>query len=693
MGNILLLVRNIGPAEANLYENLRTPQRDVFVYDVSGLFIRGGTNPPVWMRSYELRSSLMAHHLVNRWLEDLDIDHVVASGIEACGFAAANLDRAFVPILWPADLDFSSAKVNLTRDFERLLRVTDRLLLPDDYEMDKALAKGSERAHLRVPLPAIPSGEFLGTHETPRVALIHQTGEGPAAVEFAAALSEATAVEIVALDINALFRSRDMIQSLELRATMTQRLRAFTHVVVTGAGGHHATLLHALQHQASRVIVEPRISTAVVAQELGFPHFARGMAIAELLPSVVSEQAPASLSPQEDHTDYLETLLAKMAQPVEPGFEELAVASQEGPVNVFFSAAALEDRSDGARPMRIRNMAEALPHETPTLRVPGSPLAVRRRHQTLERLMSEGRVPGIFYGENSTSPMGQGVAPELTALISSFTSRGGRSSWFVRDFHWLEDLDGYLDEERLVQIRRDGLDELERLEAVTDLLVAPSDTSAQHFNTLLENAGLSRRQWFALPPAVNPHSAVAPVEPPGPKDDITVLYVGGTGSIYAMDGYLDALQHLPERFKIDFIVRPPEKEQLSEDLSERGLLTGDRTRLLSTTLERYWPRTKHCIGTVLLDSEYGRLSFPYKTVSMLERGFPTLCYEDMGIAEFVTSHDIGIACGRSSEQIVAGITRLADEWVGGIRTAQQHETWGVRVRSLLRELTDDPFGG
>lgn len=228
--------------------------------------------------------------------------------------------------------------------------------------------------------------------------------------------------------------------------------------------------------------------------------------------------------------------------------------------------------------------------------------------------------------------------------------------------------------------------ELESLEAVTDLLVAPSDTSARYFNTLLESAGLSGRQWFALPPAVNPHSAVAPVAPPVPKDDITVLYVGGTGSIYAMDGYLDALQHLSERFKIDFIVRPSEKERLRETLSDRGLLTADRTQLLSTTLERYSPRTRHCIGTVLLDSEYGRLSFPYKTISMLERGFPTLCYDDMGIAEFVTSHDIGVACGRSTDQIVAGITRLADGWVAGISAAQQHETWGARVTSLLREL-------
>lgn len=686
MATILLIARNIGPSEASVVDAFRATGHQVHVYDVSGRFVTGGGKQPIWMRGYELRTSPLSRNLLASMIDEQGIDHVVASGVEACGFAAHNLTRRFIPLLWPTDLDFSASRLNMTRDLEQLLRMTDRLLLPDDYEMDKALAKGSRVAHLRLPLPPVRRDAYLGTLDTPRVALLHATGQAPEATEYAWALSAISKAHVEPMDIAALYSAADLQAQRGLHATMA-RLEGFSHAVVTGVGPHHVTVLRMLQGQASRMVVEPTISTGVVAQELGYQHVARGLAVGDLLRQVTTGQPSPAEQPGAPQEDYLNVLQRAMNRPVDPELEELTVVASDGPVNVFFAVGALQDQSNGARPMRIRNMSEAVGRRAPTLRVPCTAHAVRRRTATLRRLIDGGREIGIFYGENSTSPMDPDVLPVLTDLISTFNAHGGRSAWFVRDLHWLDEFDGYLtDRDARAEIRKRGLAELTTLAAVAHLLAAPSESSAQHFNALLALHGEATHEWMALPPAIDAAGVVGPPPAPAPEDEVTVLYVGGTGGIYAMGNYLDALRDLPERFRIDFIARPAEQETLVTGLEERGLHRSGRCRVLTTTLERYAPRTQHCIGTVLLDSDYARLSFPYKTVSMVERGFPVLCYQDMGIADFVVSRDVGLTCGRSPESIHGALLRLSENWPRGIEEAQRSEGWDARVTLLQQEL-------
>jgi hypothetical protein len=176
-----------------------------------------------------------------------------------------------------------------------------------------------------------------------------------------------------------------------------------------------------------------------------------------------------------------------------------------------------------------------------------------------------------------------------------------------------------------------------------------------------------------------------------PCDGITLLYSGGISEIYGMDRYLTALTELDKSVLIDFVVRKPEIEPLQLELNRLGLLDSGRTRILHTTMDLYQPRTSRTIGAVLLDSEYAKLSFPYKTVTMIERGYPILCYSDMGIADFVVSNDLGLAVERTVEAVLEGVNTLIEHGASGMGTARLEETWENRVRTIEQLLKKNFF--
>ncbi|TFI19613.1 hypothetical protein E4A41_14470, partial [Micrococcus endophyticus] len=93
-----------------------------------------------------------------------------------------------------------------------------------------------------------------------------------------------------------------------------------------------------------------------------------------------------------------------------------------------------------------------------------------RRARVVAEAVEAGRPLGLFYGENSTSPIPDPrVTAELADLMRRFSAAGGRSVWFVRDLHWLDEIEGYLedaDARRDVQER--GLAELDALQAAAD---------------------------------------------------------------------------------------------------------------------------------------------------------------------------------------------------------------------------------
>lgn len=166
---------------------------------------------------------------------------------------------------------------------------------------------------------------------------------------------------------------------------------------------------------------------------------------------------------------------------------------------------------------------------------------------------------------------------------------------------------------------------------------------------------------------------------------MTVVYSGGIGEIYRMDNFLRAVQILNENdFFFDFIVRKDEQSQLEESLLDCGIVIGDRVRLLNVDFEDYVPRTSKAIGVVLLDGDYAKFSFPYKTMSFIEKRFPVLTYDDMAISDFVTDENIGLSCGRSTPNIMDALMKLAvmEDIEFEFDVSQESNSWKSRLAPI-----------
>lgn len=698
MSTVLLLTRSPGPAEAQVYSSLRNAGHQVHVLDVNGQWFRGGARVPLWMKGYRLRRSVLATSYMTRVIESQGVDRVIALGLEAAAFAAENVVVPFIPWLMRGSLDFSSARTALVNDFAVLNTATDRLLLDDEWEMDKAGAKDSTVAHLLSPLLLGDGRPVLATEGGTHVALVHPQSMDTGRVEtyrenLAAALD---GPEVVAVEAESLYRGRDLSRGRLLGPTLSTRLGGYSHAVVVGTSRHHAALLGSLHGQWDRVILEETIGNGNLARDLGLPHVARGLRIsAELQRMVAAEPAgpamahPASARTVHHDTDVVSVLDGIMDRPVKRDFEELAALQGTGPLDVFYSVAPLQDRTNGARPQRIRNMAEAFDRPEPAIRLYSSGGGFRRRAAAVRRMLAEGRPVGVFYGENSTSPIASTEAvDDLERLMDELRAAGGRCAWFVRDLHWLDEVDGYLDDEAMrSELTARGLQELRQIGDRSDLLLSPSTASGEGFNRLLTKHGESERAWVPLPPAVAGANVVDAGGLRPVAEGTTLLYAGGMNSVYGMDDYLAAVSDGETGYLLDFVVRDEEADYLRTCLDRHGLLDQERVRILTVPLDLYRPRTAVCLGIVLLDSDYARFSFPYKTVSMMERGFPVLCYRDMGIAGFVREHRVGIDCERTTESIRAGIEHLVEVGAPGLERARTTESWDGRVQTVREALS------
>ena len=328
-------------------------------------------------------------------------------------------------------------------------------------------------------------------------------------------------------------------------------------------------------------------------------------------------------------------------------------------------------------------MADALDDGGAAVRMSSVPGVFDRRVRAVRAAITAGRPLGLFYGENSTSPIPvPRVTEELADVMREFSRAGGQTVWFVRDLHWLDDIEGYLED---ADARRDtqarGLLELETLAAAADRLAAPSIESGRGFDALLARHGRAGHDWVPLPPAVAPANTVPPgLRAPG-DEGLTLLYAGGVSGIYGLGQYLDAAARLDEAIRLDFVVRPGERDALDALLEDHGLADRPGVRVTTVPFEWYVPGTADVVGVVLLGGEYARFSFPYKTMSLVERGYPILCFADMAIAAFLEENRLGLGVDRDADAIRAGLERLAELGAPGVGEAQRSQTWGARLNA------------
>lgn len=693
MTKVLLLTRGFGPAQAQVYSSLRSAGHVVEILDVNGHWLRGGAEIPLWMRGYRLRRSPLATGYMMQFIESRKVDQVIAMGLEPGAFAGENIARPFIPWLLRGSLDFSAARIGMGTDFSVLNSSAGRLLLDDEWEMDKASAKGSTVPHLRTPQLLGSGHAVLSRDAQPKVALLHPHDMAVERLEIyretlAAVLGR---TPVVPVQVESLYRARDLGRDRRLEPTARARLEGYTHAVLLGTSPHYGAVLGTLAGDWPRIAVEQTIGSGNLAGDLGLKNSARGLKLATVVREMVSgevETAPGvTRHPRLTHDgeDVLDVLNELMAISVPPGYEELAAMKSSGPLNVFYSVAGLQDRTNGARPQRIRNMAEAMDEQQPALRIFSSDNGFSRRARALQAMLEKGRPAGLFYGENSTSPIAsERAVDQLQRLMDDFRAAGGRSAWFVRDFHWLDTIDGYLDEDALRdEVTRRGLKELRQIGDRADVLLAPCAESGEGFNRLLTEHGESAREWKPMPPAVAAANVMDAASLDPAEDGTTLLYAGGLNSVYGMDLYLTAIRDQVDEFLLDFVVREDDVPFLHSLLERHGLAdASDRVRIQTMPLDLYRPRTTTCLGMILLDSEYARFSFPYKTVSMIERGFPILCYDDMAIADFVCRLSVGVACARTPEGIRQGIERLTAARAPGLAEARHTQTWNARVNEL-----------
>ena len=706
----LMITAGFGVAEARLVDDARRNGSTMDVIDVQGpswlRFTGSGRPVPLfrWIAQWPLRdSSNQVARVMRQVLERGAYDLILASGLRACGFAGRYLEAEFVPLLWRGDLDFSAVRRHSEEDFAAVTRAVDRLFLEDEWEFDKALSKGSWSAHLRHPRRALPP-ELLPPlaeeFETPSVVVLHP--EHVDADRLAAQMEALqTAVDTVpgaslrSLSASALYRTRDLAAGRAFDAVAATRLGGATHVVLVGSSRDHAAVGELLVGTgfAERLVVEDTIGSGAWAA--GHPGVRTGRGL-----RLVTELAAALRGGPEPHsavdtvdggtTDLLAAYRAAMTGRVDRTFEDLAVLRHDGPLDVFFSTSPLEDRTDGARPQRVRNMNDALSEPAAALRLSSVPGVFDRRLRVLDEALAAGRPLGLLYGENSTSPIPVvRVTAALADVMARFSAGGGTSVWFVRDLHWLDEIDGYLedaDARRDVQER--GLAEFDAMAAAADRLAAPSAESGAGFDALLARHGRGPVDWLPLPPAVSPANTVPADAPAIGEEDVTLLYAGGVGGIYGLGQYLTAVGTLDPQVRLDFVVRAGERSVLEDLLAEHGLADRPGLRITTVPLEWYVPATRTVVGVVLLGGEYARFSFPYKTMSLIERGYPVLCFADMGIADFLERNRVGLGVARSSEAIRAGIVALVRDGAPGMAEAQRSQSWAVRVATARASAED-----
>lgn len=699
--NPLVVVSHAGPAAGSLLRIARSVESAVCLVDDGALRLYNPKRDvPLWAAGdFGTGDRVLRQRYVERLAEEHGSDRIIALGVKAIRSAIdLSLGLPIDGILQRGELDFRYGHNGASEVFERASRRVSSLYFDSEHVMDRAVAHGSHAKHFLMPISSVPVSLLGEDIERPHVVIVYpgewkkrDTMDRLHHVERLLATLDVPTQSVTA---DFLYTSRDLAGRRGFPATIRYRISSeATHVLVLGDSRHHTAVIGAFAaRHADRVFVDSTISNERVAQRAGIEqsHIARGHALIERLVAswkgsgrALAPQAAGALAP----LDALRTFYDNAALSLPDWFEEGIADPRAQAFDVFFSVAPIENRSDGARPQRIREMARSFRHDMPVLRLSSNIPTLGRRGSALRELITQGSRPRWGYGENSTTPMTDEARTWSMRVLSVAKRAGLRMAWFVRDLHWLSDESNisHGDTDRLAEIQRRGLAEVRAMVSTADVVYAPSEGSAAEFDRLLHRAELDLAvPWRTLPPAASDVNTLGLPSSDGP---LRLVYSGGFGGIYSLAELRASLERLEGDWTLDLIVRENDLEAVD------GFVAGLPAERISVEVGEftdYAPKPGVNVGIVLLDSTYGQASFPFKTMSYWEKRIPVLCYAGSGPAPSVTDTGAGIVVDRAEGSIESALTTLM-RTPGAVRADWQRvsreHTWQSRAAQVRADLS------
>lgn len=661
----LIAISSGQPFDQAIIDSISHDDENVFVFDVGRHRLRAPGQCGWSKLFFKLDAPL---DLRRRELASL-LGEVPSSAL-CIGVEAADQLDAVLPsianrevVLTASDLSFSSKRnPNRAKQMDALFRRSKRVFFEDQYLFHAAGDKGSRVPHFLldvdpfaednvrldfgsnvvglVRVPGITDEQCLGVMQDIRRAL---PGHYVRLIEE----SDVFTLE----DFYAGTRLSDAIQ------TCFGDLRA---LIFMGYSRNSQVIMRSLAPDARAASVAMdnfhlRSSLWDIPAEIELcPAYSLGASLAGRL------QANSKPMPTANAVSVLTQIHAASAADVPDFFEDLLALRRPGPIDIYFSVTPIESHSGGARAQRVRNMLLSLRDDgRAIIDLSMSNSALERRTKLIDSEVKKGRQLGIFYGENSTSPISSiNSIKAIENLISMVKNHGGKAGWFIRDLH-------FMDSEIYTSKNKENMASWARFEFAAlsekiDIFYVPTDKSGDVFRKYLRENSRQNTNWISLPPGMT-GLAAPPVLSANPTA-IGFVYTGGLGPIYKMDSYLNAVKKFANEadVKFDFIVRESEKKYLDEiaDL-------GPSIRITTDEFTHYRGNARQLIGVSLLESDYAGAGFPLKIVNYAARSIPVMYFSGSSYAYFLRESDIGLEIKNKSD--------LIDSMQGLIDRARRNE--------------------
>lgn len=699
----LLLINGGAPTQANWATTVRTLYPESLIIDnANGLRIWHPYEAvSVWAQTPFIDGNLTVQRkLVQDLVVRHQIDRVLAVSVPATALAASlALDLPIESIVLPGELDFRFAPGPKQAEFQSGIAGADRLWLTSQTEMDKAAGHGSLVPHYLTPLFTTPSTVLTRDGESCVCVFVPGRWTAARVAEETAVISKRLSDRGVPLEVlttELLYNRHDLDMGRGFPGTWKYRVPdTVTHVVLLGTDPHYATVATVIAaRHADRLLLDATIGNAELAKRLQLPNWrvARGAALAdrlcELLDGAGASEAHVSRTIVSGE-QALQRLADAAREDLPSWFEEGMLDPSANEFDIFYTTAGIEDRTDGARPQRIRAMSEAMVQDLPVVRLTSNVTLMKRRLSGVEGMLDSGSRARFGYGESSTTPMSNDARNRLMTALPRIIDRGLRFAWFQRDMHWLSDESALaeMSARKLSETQDRGLVELADLSSVSKVVFAPCEASGQEYNRLLEGHGVDASyEWEPLPPGIATSHIIGSSDV-RPDELLEIHYTGGFSHIYDMSLALEAIAELCVPWTLRMTVRENDLESVFKAVQG---LPPEQVEITSGEFIHILPRQRRAIGLVLLDSDYGRASFPFKTVSYIEKRMPILCFDDSAIAEFVTTNAIGQTCSRSVPSIIDALTRFAEgRWEFSDSSwdlVHRTHSWEARADAVRRSL-------